>query len=206
MSGDANSFSISSEISVRPRSNLRFSVQPYFQKDRNEWQYISRINIPNQSNTYLLGTIDNRNLSFTFRMDLALTPELTLQYYGSPFVSIGRFLDFKKVMNPQSESYADRFMHLTPVKSGGTFNFDENHDGKTDFSISNPDFNFHQFRSNLVLRWEYKAGSTFYLVWAQDRTGYEQGGTFAFKDGFNQMFDIFPRNIFMFKFNYWFSL
>jgi hypothetical protein len=139
-------------------------------------------------------------------MDLALTPELTLQYYGSPFVSIGRFLDFKKVTSPKNENYSERFASLTPVKVSNRFDFDENKDSKTDFSISNPDFNFHQFRSNLVLRWEYKAGSAFYLVWAQDRTGYEQAGPFAFNDGFSRMFDIFPRNIFMFKFNYWFSL
>lgn len=204
--GNSYNYSLGSEISFRPRSNLRFSVLPFFLKNRDELQYIGQVSGSNNQNTYLLGAIDNRNLSFTFRMDLALTPELTIQYYGCPFVSIGKFTDFKKVTNPKDDNYTSRFSMLNPVKDGGQINFDENKDGRVDYSVSNPDFNFHQFRSNLVLRWEYKVGSALYLVWAQDRTGYEQGGPFSFSDGFNQMTDIFPRNTFMVKFSYWFSL
>ncbi|HEU4561152.1 MAG TPA: DUF5916 domain-containing protein, partial [Longimicrobium sp.] len=31
------------------------------------------------------------------------------------------------------------------------------------------DFNIRSFRSNAVLRWEWRPGSTLYLVWQQDR-------------------------------------
>ena len=31
------------------------------------------------------------------------------------------------------------------------------------------DFNVRSFRSNLVLRWEWRPGSIFYMVWQQDR-------------------------------------
>lgn len=206
MNGNSMNYSFGSEISFRPRSNLRFSIQPFFLKNRDELQYIRSVSGLNDSKTYLLGTIDHRNLSFTFRMDLALTPELTIQYYGCPFVSIGKFTEFKKVTNPKDDIYHNRFLTLNAVKNGTQINFDENKDGVVDYNIPNPDFNFQQFRSNLVLRWEYKVGSALYLVWAQDRTGYDLGGPFAFSNGFNRMGDIFPRNIFMAKFSYWFSL
>lgn len=169
-------------------------------------QYISQISKGDHTRTYLLGTIDNRNLGFTFRMDLALTSNSLCSITGLhlfPLVvsSISRKLPVPKMKIISNDS---------PGLIRSRFRTDsilmKNKDSKTDFSISNPDFNFHQFRSKLVLRWEYKAGSAFYLVWAQDRTGYEQAGPFAFNDGFSRMFDIFPRNIFMFKFNYWFSL
>ena len=52
--------------------------------------------------------------------------------------------------------------------SNGEYFVDENGDGVPDYSFANPDFNFVQFRSNLVLRWEYKPGSEFYVVWSEE--------------------------------------
>jgi len=43
-------------------------------------------------------------------------------------------------------------------------------DGGASFTVSNSDFNVRSFRSNLVLRWEWRPGSTLYLVWQQDRS------------------------------------
>jgi len=44
-------------------------------------------------------------------------------------------------------------------------------DGVSQFSIANPDFTRLSFRSTLVLRWEWRPGSTFYLIWQQNRAG-----------------------------------
>jgi hypothetical protein len=44
-------------------------------------------------------------------------------------------------------------------------------DGTDSFTLSNPDFNVVDFRSNLVLRWEWRPGSTLFLVWQQNRSG-----------------------------------
>jgi hypothetical protein len=33
------------------------------------------------------------------------------------------------------------------------------------------DFNVRSFRSNTVLRWEWRPGSTLFVVWQQDRSG-----------------------------------
>ena len=206
LAGNSFNYSVTSQVSYRPWSNLVFSLQPSFQKNIDELQYLSQFGKSGNSKSYLLGSIDNRNLGITFRMDLALSPELTVQYYGSPFVSIGKFGNFKKVVKPQDANYYNRFSKLSPAKIANSYNFDENNDGIVDYSVGNPDFNFHQFRSNLVVRWEYHPGSTFYLVWAQDRTGYEQGGPFAFDKGYSRMFDLFPKNIFMIKFKYWISI
>lgn len=142
----------------------------------------------------------------TFRADLALSPELTIQYYGSPFVSIGRYSDFKEVTSPHASQYYDRFNVVVPEKNNQKYVFDFNHDGVTDYSVTNPDFNYQQFRSNLVLRWEYKVGSTLYLVWSQDRTQLEECGPFNFSKGWKHLFKVKPENIFMVKFNYWFSI
>ena len=192
------------ELRFRPRSNLGLSLQPLYIRNQDELQFIGQVSRNNGSIAYLLGKVDNKNLGISFRADLAITPELTIQYYGSPFVSVGRYSHFKEVVSPKDPVYTNRFLILHPVINGQQYDFDDNNDGGVDFSIQNPDFNYQQFRSNLVLRWEYKTGSTFYLVWSQDRTAFEQPGVSEIGRGFDQLSRIYPGNIFMIKFNYLF--
>ncbi len=73
-------------------------------------------------------------------------------------------------------------------------------------TADNPDFNFHQFRSNLVAKWEYRLGSFIYLVWSSDRTGSNMLPGASTGDSFRYLGDIYPNNIFIVKLNYWFSL
>ena len=75
-----------------------------------------------------------------------------------------------------------------------------------DYSFGNPDFNFRQFRSNLVVRWEYLPGSTLYLVWSQGRTGSSSTGHYSFSNDMRELFDVVPKNVFLVKFSYLFML
>lgn len=205
LEGNYSLYRISSELSYRPWSNLVLSLEPSYERIVDELQYIGCFTNSLADKKYLLGRIDNRNLNITFRADFALTPELTIQYYGSPFISLGKYSNFKEVVKPLDADYNKRSVSVIPEVNGLIYSFDDNNDGVKDYSISNPDFNFQQFRSNLVLRWEYRAGSTLYLVWSQDKTAWEQAGPFDFNKGINNMLGIYPKNIFMIKLNYWFS-
>ena len=42
-------------------------------------------------------------------------------------------------------------------------------DGAATFTLSNRDFNVRSHRSNVVLRWEWRPGSTLFVVWQQNR-------------------------------------
>ncbi len=53
----------------------------------------------------------------------------------------------------------------------GVYHIDENRNGTTDYSFGEPDFAYVQYRSNLVVRWEYIPGSEIFLVWSQGTTG-----------------------------------
>jgi hypothetical protein len=83
---------------------------------------------------------------------------------------------------------------------------DEDLDGVSDYSFDLPDFNFKQFRSNLVVRWEYLPGSLLYLVWSQGRTDSNAYGDFSFNRDFRDLFSITPDNVFLIKFSRWFSI
>ena len=152
-----------------------------------------------------------KTLSFSVRLNYTITPELSVEYYGQPFVSAGKYTNFNKITNPDANRYSDRYHifsenEINYSAQSGTYSVDENLDDKIDFSFGNPDFNFRQFKSNLVVRWEYSPGSTLYLVWSQGRTGSGQNGNFSYGNDMKELFDVQPHNVFLLKFSYWFAL
>jgi hypothetical protein len=127
-------------------------------------------------------------------------------------VATGNYYDYKYISNPMATSYDSRFHVYTSYQISSDENgyyIDENKDGSRDYEFGNNDFNFQQFLSNLVIRWEYNPGSSVYLVWNQTRDGYNPSGML---DYFNDIGDLFnhkknaPNNVFLIKFSYRFGL
>jgi hypothetical protein len=153
--------------------------------------------------------VDQQTAQLTYRLSYSPRPNIAIQYYGQPFVSSGEFTGLKVVTAPRAHRYADRFHTFTlPVRDvqARTYELDENDDGVPDYTVRDPDFNFRQFRSNLVLRWEYRPGSNLYLVWSQLRSGNGENGQFNFNDDFRQLFEIHPYNVLAIKLSHWLSL
>jgi hypothetical protein len=201
----ASSYELNPSVSIRPINMLRIRLTADYQKNHNRLQYITTRDYLTEKR-YILGTIDQTTLGLTFRADLNLTPEFSIQYYGSPFVSRGTFSEFKRVTNPQAKDYEERFsVFRSPVWNGNSYGLDENNDLAADYFIGNPDFNFHQFRSNLVARWEYRLGSFIYLVWSSERTGRNNSSDVSIGESYRQLREVFPNNIFLIKLNYWFT-
>lgn len=181
-----------------------------FTKNYDELQYITNLNLTGTvpGKRFILGTIDQKTSGITFTADLNLTPEFSIQYYGSPFISRGTFSELKRTTDPEAGNYEDRFtLYENPVLADNIYNLKDT-DGGTPvyYSIANPDFNFHQFRSNLVARWEYRLGSYIYLVWSASRPGSNNLSESTLGESYSQLSDLYPNNIFLIKLNYWFSL
>jgi hypothetical protein len=200
------SISISPGISARLKENLRLSLNANYDVNRDNLQYVDDALVDNNTN-YILGTIDQETLSLTFRIDYNITPEISLQYYGSPFATVGKFSDYKIITNPKSDKYEDRF-HLISnvVRNGNNFEVFENNNEVPVYTFNNPNFNFNQMRSNLVFRWEYRPGSQIYLVWSNERTDWLNPGYAPLRSASHRLSDTAPTNIFLVKFNYWFSI
>jgi hypothetical protein len=208
-SNSATSFQIQPGISIRPFSILKLGVVATYEENHDELQYVAKremLLLPPPGKRYILGTIDQKTLGLTFRADLNVSPEFSLQYYGSPFLSKGSYSDLKRVINPEAKDYADRFaLYDNPALLNGEWQLSDSDSGVLAYySVSDPDFNFHQFRSNLVAKWEYRLGSFIYLVWSSDRTGSNGFSSSSFGDSYRYLRDVFPNNIFLIKLNYWF--
>lgn len=160
---------------------------------------------------YIFARIHQKTLAVTIRLDISLTPEFTIQFYGQPFISAGKYSEIKHITNPLAEKYSDRFhifgdAEIQYNENNEIYTIDETADGNIDYNIEQPNFNFLQFRSNLVFRWEYKPGSTIYLVWSQGRTETDNRGNFSFSNDFRDLFKVTPHDVFLIKFTHRFDL
>jgi hypothetical protein len=200
-------FNLSTGIEFQPFDALRFSVSPEFgHYTRKQDQFVANVNYNNTTRS-IVSHLDQRSFSISTRLNYYVTPEFTIQYYGQPFIFRALYKNFGYVTKPLDKKYENRFHPFTPQEitlTNGNATIDENHDGQTDYSFSTPDLNFIQFRSNLVLRWEYVAGSELFLVWSQDVVpdASDDFGTPVVRSLFDNVFDQKPHNIFLVKLSY----
>ncbi len=213
-----NNFSflnIEAGITYQPTDALKISLEPQYSSNPSKTQYVTSNDVNfspityNGDNRYILGTIDNQTLSAAVRLNYTVNPNLSIQFYGEPFISRANFTDFKYVTNPTAENLYDRFYQYEDTEisySNGTYLVDEDTDGNVDYDFRNPDFSFVQFRSNLVVRWEYIPGSELFLVWSQGITGFVDPLEHLFTGLENGILDQRPENIFLVKATYRFVL
>jgi hypothetical protein len=194
-------------VSFQPINALRIILgASYSYNWRKQDQFVSNVNYNNVTRS-IVGEVKQKTLRFTGRVNYNITPDLTIQYYGQPFITRPLYNHFAYVSSPLANKFKDRFYIFSPDQisfSNGNYNVDENKDGITDYSFSKPDFNFVQFRSNFIVRWEYKPGSELYFVWSQGNTPDAFGDldTPVFKSLFENAFADQARNIFLVKWTY----
>lgn len=198
-------------ITYKPIDALSISLNPSFSKSFSELQYVKHASF-NGDDRYIFASIDRKTINLSLRLNFNVSPDLTIQYWGQPFVASGRYYDYKYIVDPMAKKYHDRYHVYNNNQisaSGNSFDIDENTDGITDYSIGRNDFNVQEFLSNLVVRWEYSPGSSVYLVWSQKRSGFNTTGTMDYLNDVGNLFDHeinVPHNIFLIKFNYRFGL
>lgn len=208
---NSRNFNMGIDFSLKPTNYLRISINPNFNKSYSELQYVSRRTYLTDDR-YIFSGINRKTISASFRINLNLSPDLTLQYWGQPFVATGKYSDYKFIENPMADKYSDRFHVYSSDQISSDpdgFYIDENRDGSIDYDFGKRDFNVQEFLSNLVIRWEYNPGSSLYIVWSQTRSGFNDTGKL---DLFNDLGDLFskddnkPHNVFLVKLTYRFGL
>jgi hypothetical protein len=195
-------------ISVRLSSQYSLSAEFSYSQLHNATQYVDD---PEANNTkvYLLANLSQKTAGLTFRFNAIFTPKLSVQYYGSPFISSGKYSNFKKVISPKAHAFDDRFYLYQPTEIN--YNAADNNYTLTDpsgnnYQFDNPNFSFREFRSNLVVKWEFRRGSFIYLVWSHNRSGSQSYYEPSTSDNLSELFKIYPTNIFLVKLNYYFSI
>ena len=193
--------------SYQPSNAIRIALGPnYGYSYRKQDQFVDQTSYNGQQRT-IVSAVRQRDFSITTRLTCNITPDLTIQYYGQPFIFRALYEGYGFVKDPLNPDYDARFQRFESgqiANNGNTYTIDENGDGAADYSFSKPDFNFIQFRSNLVVRWEYVPGSELYLVWSQGSTpaAFDDLDTPLAKSLFSNVFDEQARNVFLLKCTY----
>jgi hypothetical protein len=178
-------FDTSAELTMQPAPQWQLSVRPSYEREVNTQQYLTTLPggaVATFGNRYLFAHVDRSTYSTQFRMNYTFKPDLTLDFYGEPFAASGRYDHIGQLA-------AARTRLTTPLTT----------------ALPARDFNVQSFRSNLVLRWEWRAGSLLYLVWQQDRSSEE---ALAERISLGDMFRSIGRsgdNFFAVKASFWFS-
>ena len=209
----AHSTSFSPRLTYKPINTLSVSIRSSYYTSFDELQYVSQTSF-NDQERYVFASIDQKTLSMSLRINFNISPDLTLQYWGQPFIATGKYYDYKYITNPMAQEYTDRFSVLDPddqisLVDNSYYTVDEDRDNSTDYYIGKPDFNVREFLSNMVVRWEFSPGSTVYLVWSQSRNYYTGIGEMDFMNDIGDLFNRdnnIPRNVFLIKFSYRFGL
>ncbi|MFL5381601.1 MAG: DUF5916 domain-containing protein [Longimicrobiaceae bacterium] len=202
------------DVRVKPRSNVQLSVGPYYSVDHSRAQYIDRFADPTATHFYgervVFSDLEQHTLGMDTRLNWTFSPTLTLELFAQPFVSTGAFDRFKEYARPRSiEKVEYDASQITPIVEDGRvagYELDPDRDpASASFTFGNPDFNFRSLRGNAVLRWEYRPGSTLFVVWQQQRSRALPFGDFDFSRDSRGVFDAPPDNVFVVKVSYWFG-
>jgi hypothetical protein len=150
---------------------------------------------------YFMARMKQQTYNATLKLQTNLTPDVSIQFYASPFISTASFSEFKVATDTKASKYADRFdpLETSYNNSANTYS--------TKFGpLPNPNFRFNEFRSNIVARWEYMPGSTIYLVWEHRRS--QRDGIYSAQlgDNISRMANLPAINTLMIKLNYWFDI
>ncbi|WP_299312365.1 DUF5916 domain-containing protein [uncultured Aquimarina sp.] len=194
-------------LNYQPFNAFSVSLNPEFERNPNKTQYVTETDFAGTPR-YITARIDQQTLSASIRLNYNINPNLTIQYYGQPFISRGTYKDFNYVNNPVASDLNERVTLYDNSQisfADDIYSVDED-GGGVDYTFDNPDFSFVQFRSNLVLRWEYIPGSEIFLVWSQGVTGLGDPGDHLFRSLDNQIFGQQPDNTFLIKATYRFVL
>jgi hypothetical protein len=178
-------------VTFRFGSPFQLTIGGGFGRDHNDSQWFGNFtDTPTGVTHYSFGHLDYQETSISARVNYTMTPNLTFEFYGRPFRATGVYSNFREVSaTPGAEDYDARFQPYTPPPSASlTFK-------QTDLF------------SNSVVRWEFRPGSTLFVVWQHGREGPNPNGTFrqsAVRD-YGELFELHPNNTFLVKLAYWFS-
>jgi hypothetical protein len=172
---------IGGELAARPAPALQISVAPDFAREKGtsasvngaiNRQYLMALG-GGRSETYgrryIFGEVDRATVSTQFRVNYTFKPDVTLDLYAEPFAASGRYRGIGELAEARGRSLRMYGTDGTTLKrlDDGSYRVT---DGNATFTLDNRDFNVRSFRSNVVLRWEWRPGSTLFVVWQQDRS------------------------------------
>jgi Domain of unknown function (DUF5916)/Carbohydrate family 9 binding domain-like len=187
--GGRNSLNLSPEIDYKVLGQFSSALSFSWSHNISDNQWYGNFTDSFGNVHYTFAHLDQTTTSATVRLNYTFTPGVSVQAYTQPFVSKGAYSNVRQLSaTPRATAYGDRY---------ATYN--------NSAVTGNPGgFDFKEFQSNLVFRWEYEPGSTLFLVWNEGRQGFASvEGTDNFQGDVRDLLRLHPANTFLVKVSYW---
>jgi hypothetical protein len=223
--GSGESIRAGMQIQVRPSPGLEIQVRPSYNRRTEGAQYVSATGVlpfePTYGKRYLFSDLERTTVSMETRVNMAFSPTLTLQMFAQPFFSSGDYRSYKQLAGSGTYDFDILEEGTYGVTEGGeavcvsgrscldpdgTRHLDFDGDGGVDYSLTDRDFNLRSLIGNAVVRWEYRPGSTVFLVWQHRRSSRTGTGDFDLSRDVDGLLDAPADDVFMLKVNYWLGL
>lgn len=203
----SNSTTLSVGADYRATAFIHLVAGPSFTRTYSTAQYVTSVRDVAATATfgsrYVFASLHQSTLALDTRAEWTFTPALSLQLYAQPFVSAGRFSDFKEFLTPRTYAFAVYGSDRGAIAAkGSTITVDPGGPAPS-FRFGNPNFNIRNLRGNAIVRWEYRPGSAIFFVWQQQRSDVETIGDFNGARDLNAVFRTIPTNVFVVKATYW---
>ncbi len=192
---------LSTSVTYRPTTAIRVSLTPNYRRTNEVAQYVSTISDPTYAPTYgkryLFATLNQRTLDIGLRTEWTVNARLSMQLFLQPFVASGDYTGFKYLTRARGSEFtpAEVALHEDSNSYRGV--------GTNAVSFGNPNFNFRSVRGSAVVRWEFRPGSSMYVVWNENRSDVAPVGDFRFRRDFGALPEAPSQDVFLVKFSYW---
>ena len=206
----STSWNIGTSISGQLGGSWEVSLNPSFSYDLGKRQYIDQVDRLFGSETYgkryIFSAVERYTFALRLRMNYAVTPDLSLEFYAEPFSSNGKFSEFGELSQAKSNQlrmYGEDGTTITKDNSSGS-NVYLVTDGAESITLDRPDFKVLSFRSNVVIRYEWIPGSTLFLVWQQSKFASESMSSSVRPSDIVDSFSAVGNQYLALKVSYWF--
>jgi hypothetical protein len=204
--GSGGGWNLGVFLNFQPSDNIAFSLEPRFSAFHSPDQYVtSTASVPygpTYDRRYIFAELEQRSFEMGARVDGIFSPNLSLQVFAQPLLSSGDYLTYKQLAAAETFDFVD----LGPSDPSGTQSVDFDGDATVDFTFSDRDFNVRSLIGNAVLRWEYRPGSTAFLVWQRTQSQGASFGDFDLGRDFGDLFGAPAHDRFIVKLTYWLGL
>jgi hypothetical protein len=154
---------------------------------------------------YVFAGLNQDQVSVTTRINVVTSPRTSLQIYLQPLVSAAAYGAVKEVYAPRTFDFVRYGVDAGSISgSGSLLTIDPDGAGPANpFSLSKPDFNLRSLKANAIFRWEFRPGSSLFVVWTQQRRDRVLDGAFDLGSDASRLFTTRPDNVFLVKASYW---
>ena len=205
----ANTLSLGLELGVKPAPNWFISLSPEYSRERAPNQFVTSVAdvlAPTFGRRYVFADLDQKELSLATHVNVTFTPALTLEAFARPFIGSGTFAGLKQLGRARTFDF-DRYDDIgTVTPEGDGLLIDPDGAGPAAaFEVEDETFTTRSLRGSAVLRWEWRPGSTLFLVWQQQREIEDGRGDLRVRRDLRELGRARPDNVFVAKVSWWFN-